>query len=320
MAKAKQPSKKTEDNQASARKIAKVMTAAKIVEIRRTALTFADYNPRQMKSENFRKLCDSIRRFGLVDPPVVNQRSVDRGWPEGESPTVVGGHQRLRAADKVIGSQDYPVKVSMIDVDANVEKALNVALNNAMLMAQFDQAMLEKVLMDMAASDYSPENAGFTKTELNFLISDASFSQIFGDQEEEESGYIDGLLAMKQAEKESRTKKEKGESDGVQVQGEGNEEDGEWNEEEYEPEENEENEEVDLDQLVKNDLKKKRTDYQRSREELDAADVMLTVCFDNPIQLRRFLASNRLNDTRYFDVAEIVHAFGLKFDLEDPSE
>jgi hypothetical protein len=48
----------------------------------------APYNPRRITDEELLRLRKSLRRFGLVDPVIVNRRS-DR---------IVGGHQRVVAA------------------------------------------------------------------------------------------------------------------------------------------------------------------------------------------------------------------------------
>ena len=36
-------------------------------------LIFAEYNPRQLSKENYKQLKDSIQRFGLVDPVIINK-------------------------------------------------------------------------------------------------------------------------------------------------------------------------------------------------------------------------------------------------------
>jgi len=37
------------------------------------ALIFAEYNPRKMSKEGARALTDSIKRFGIVDPIIINR-------------------------------------------------------------------------------------------------------------------------------------------------------------------------------------------------------------------------------------------------------
>ena len=44
----------------------------KIVKRSIDDLIFAEYNPRQLSKEQFKYLKDSIHRFGLVDPIIIN--------------------------------------------------------------------------------------------------------------------------------------------------------------------------------------------------------------------------------------------------------
>lgn len=51
------------------------------------ALTPADYNPRKLAEDKFLKLQESIRRFGVIKPVIVN----------GDNGILTAGHQRTRA-------------------------------------------------------------------------------------------------------------------------------------------------------------------------------------------------------------------------------
>ena len=83
------------------------------------ALIFAEYNPRQLTKDQYKSLRDSMERFGLVDPVIINKH------PDREN-IVIGGHQRLRIA-KDMGIEKVPcVELSL---DLNQEKELNVRLN-----------------------------------------------------------------------------------------------------------------------------------------------------------------------------------------------
>ena len=64
-----------------------------------TDLIFAEYNPRQMTQEQRQSLIDSIKRFGLVDPILINKN------PERKN-VIVGGHQRVTIA-KELGINIY---------------------------------------------------------------------------------------------------------------------------------------------------------------------------------------------------------------------
>ena len=45
----------------------------KIVQRDIDSLIFAEYNPRQLTKEQYKHLKDSIDRFGLVDPIIINK-------------------------------------------------------------------------------------------------------------------------------------------------------------------------------------------------------------------------------------------------------
>ena len=82
-------------------------------------LISAEYNPRQMTSEQHKSLTDSIKRFGLVDPILVNIH------PDRKN-IIVGGHQRVTIA-KELGIKDIPTVE--IDLNAEKERELNIRLN-----------------------------------------------------------------------------------------------------------------------------------------------------------------------------------------------
>lgn len=80
----------------------------------------AEYNPRKISKEALEQLKESLSRFDLVDPIIVN------GAPKRKN-VVIGGHMRLRAA-KELGHKTVPVVyVSIPKLDK--EKELNLRLN-----------------------------------------------------------------------------------------------------------------------------------------------------------------------------------------------
>ena len=83
------------------------------------SLIFAEYNPRQLTEDQYKQLKDSITRFGLVDPIIVNQHK-DR------SNIIVGGHQRVKVAKKM-GIEDVPCV--FVNLNYDKERELNVRLN-----------------------------------------------------------------------------------------------------------------------------------------------------------------------------------------------
>ena len=63
----------------------------KIVQKDINSLIFAEYNPRQLSKDDYKNIKDSISRFGLVDPIIINKHKDRKN-------IIVGGHQRIRVA------------------------------------------------------------------------------------------------------------------------------------------------------------------------------------------------------------------------------
>lgn len=91
----------------------------KIINKTIDSLIFAEYNPRQLTEEQYQQLKDSITRFGLVDPIIVNQHQDRKN-------IIVGGHQRTRVAKK-LGIEEVPCV--FVNLPYEKERELNVRLN-----------------------------------------------------------------------------------------------------------------------------------------------------------------------------------------------
>jgi hypothetical protein len=289
------------------RLLKRILHAAEDVTLQRSSVDFAPYNPRQMKPAAFKKLCDSVRKNGLVQKPLVNKRSVEKGFPEGSRMTFVAGHQRIRAVDKIGGTTEYEFGAQVIDVDLPTEKALNVALNNPTLQAQFDMELLQGVLESIADDGGDPQEAGFAAAEFEMMFDSAKLAGLFKEQEEAESDYVNQLQAMKEAGKSpaARAGTEGGEQRDVGSDDVGS--NGDAAPTTPPPD----NQPFNADQAVKDDLRAKRERYKASRANDDAGDVMLTVVFDDPEQLRDFMQRFRLDDVRYFDAEQFAASLGV---------
>ena len=82
-------------------------------------LIMAEYNPRQLTKDQYTQLKDSLTRFGLVDPLIVNKHKTRKN-------ILVGGHQRLRIA-KEMGLDNIPCVE--VDLPYDKERELNIRLN-----------------------------------------------------------------------------------------------------------------------------------------------------------------------------------------------
>ena len=113
-----------------------------ITQVNINNLKPSTYNPRKWSDAATEQLKESIKRFGLVDPILVN-------GAEERKNIVIGGHFRLKVA-KQLGYKEVPVLY--IDIpNEEKEKELNVRLNKNLgewdyeLLAEFDQALLTDI-------------------------------------------------------------------------------------------------------------------------------------------------------------------------------
>lgn len=142
----------------------------------------AEYNPRvKLKAGDtqYEALKNSIERFGLVEPLIVNKRNN----------VLVGGHQRLSA---LLDAGATEAEVVLVDLDEQKEKALNLALNK--IDGEWDFDKLDDLLEGLDKADII--FTGFTEEE------------VFGKYEEE---YFDDLPQepAKEEPKDSAPVKEK---------------------------------------------------------------------------------------------------------------
>lgn len=117
----------------------------------------APYNPRQdlMPGDpDYDKLKRSIETFGYVDPLIWNERTGN----------LVGGHQRF----KILKESGYTeIEASVVNLDLNNEKALNLALNK--ISGDWDEEKLSVLLQDLD-SEIGIDLTGFDDEELDDLI------------------------------------------------------------------------------------------------------------------------------------------------------
>ena len=121
----------------------------KIEKVKIAKLNPAKYNPRRMTNKQYKDLKNSLEKFGLVDPIIINADN-----------TVVGGHQRLRIM-RELGAEIVPVV--RLNLSKEDEKELNIRLNKNT--AEFD--------LDVLANNFEIDELkdwGFKDVELGFNI------------------------------------------------------------------------------------------------------------------------------------------------------
>lgn len=114
--------------------MAKKMRTPQIKKFKLKELQAAEYNPRVISEDALEGLSKSISRFGCVEPIVVNTR--------GGKNVIVGGHQRLKALEKLKTKDVICVTVSCNKAD---EKLLNLSLNNPAIQGQFIEGISEYI-------------------------------------------------------------------------------------------------------------------------------------------------------------------------------
>ena len=127
----------------------------KIIHREIGSLIFAEYNPRQLTKDQYQNLKDSITRFGLVDPIIVNSNKDRKN-------IIVGGHQRVKVAKDM--DIEY-VPVLEVDLTYEKERELNIRLNKNT--GEWD--------MDILANNFEIEELigfGFDEEELKLFNED----------------------------------------------------------------------------------------------------------------------------------------------------
>ncbi|MGI6423092.1 MAG: site-specific DNA-methyltransferase [Candidatus Dojkabacteria bacterium] len=113
----------------------------------------ADYNPRKWDEKALNDLKQSIKRFGIVDPAIVNIAPKRKN-------IVIGGHMRIEAA-KGLGIKEMPVVyVNLPDLEK--EKELNLRLNKNQ--GEFDFSLLANFAEEFLT------NVGFDSEDLDEIF------------------------------------------------------------------------------------------------------------------------------------------------------
>ena len=151
----------------------------KIEKVKIAELNPAEYNPRRMTNKQYEDLKNSLEKFGLVDPIIINSDN-----------TVVGGHQRLRIM-RELGAELVPVV--RVNLSKEDEKELNIRLNKNS--GEFD--------LDILANNFEIDELkdwGFKDIELGLNIDKLDDTFTLDDGDKKPFQQITFTLADKQAE------------------------------------------------------------------------------------------------------------------------
>lgn len=130
------------------------------ITVKRSQISFADYNPRYIEEDARKMLKRNLKEVGLLGGIVWNKRTGN----------LVSGHQRVSVMDSVnrynpeTQENDYEFKVEVVDWDLKREKEQNLFMNNKKVQGKFDDDKLRDMIQDI---DY--QAAGFDDFDLEML-------------------------------------------------------------------------------------------------------------------------------------------------------
>lgn len=129
-----------------------------IQEIEVNRINPAKYNPRIdliKEDTEYKKLKRSLTEFGYIDPLVWNKQTGN----------LVGGHQRFKI---LLEENPKKLTVSVVDLDINREKALNMALNK--IEGGWDNEKLAILFEELENEDFDTLLSGFDSIEINSIL------------------------------------------------------------------------------------------------------------------------------------------------------
>lgn len=127
------------------------------VEINRSLIKFAPYNPRKKDPKIIDILKRNIKKVGFLGGIVWNEQTGN----------LISGHKRVETLDlinKYDGTNDYLIKVEKVDVDEKTEKEQNVFMNSKDAQGVFDYELLSVII-----NDIDIVNAGISEETLSMI-------------------------------------------------------------------------------------------------------------------------------------------------------
>lgn len=126
------------------------------VEIKRSEINFAGYNPMKITDKARKLLKKNIQSEGLMGGIVWNKTTGN----------LVGGHSRISIIDELQGypEKDYLIRVEVVEMNEKKEKEQNVFLNNKNSQGQYDASLLANMIGEI---DY--KLAGLDESDLKIM-------------------------------------------------------------------------------------------------------------------------------------------------------
>ena len=144
-----------------------------IEKIKITDIYPADYNPRTITEDQKTKLKNSIDNFGIVEPILINL----------QNNRIIGGHQRFQVLlDQYLLDNDLYAELNLLQLNESygwvfpdnnntldsedMEKALNLVLNNTKVAGTFDKNKLVQIFNDLQESGFNTSLTGFNNNDI----------------------------------------------------------------------------------------------------------------------------------------------------------
>ena len=138
----------------------------------------AGYNPRTITDDEKTRLKNSIDNFGIVEPILINLQNHNQ---------IIGGHQRFQILwEQYLLDNDLYAELNLLKLNdsygwvfpdnditldsEDMEKALNLVLNNTKVMGTFDENKLVQVFNDLTESGFNTSLTGFNNEDILGLI------------------------------------------------------------------------------------------------------------------------------------------------------
>lgn len=133
----------------------KLYKQSETIEIRRSQINFAPYNPKIHSKELVDEIKKNIKRVAFLGGVVWNERTSN----------LIDGHKRIMSLDLIhkyngTDKTDYKIKVEKIDLDEKTEKEQNIFQSKSR--TDFDKKLLSELLPSI---DY--KNAGLDDIDLS---------------------------------------------------------------------------------------------------------------------------------------------------------
>ena len=140
-------------------------------------------NPRAHNEANLDAILGSLRRFGQVEPLVV-QAGTNR---------VIAGHGRMLAMRKLGWTDADVIELDVTSIDAT---ALGIALNRTAELAEWDDDVLSR-LLDELRTENSIDGVGFSDREIDDLLSEVADANRGDVDEDNAPAPLDKPVAQK---------------------------------------------------------------------------------------------------------------------------